>query len=527
VRIRDNVGTIVLDYDNVDRVVRETTDVGGLVNKVEYEYDALDRRVKRTVNGADPTTYSYDLASRLTTIGFRSRSVAYEWDNASRLTAKVLPNGIRQEYIYDNASRLVAIYFRKSDNTLIDSIVYGYDANGRRVSRTTGLLSNVETPMQGSYDEASRMTSVSFPTATRTCTMTYDANGNLATRTCPVGDSNEITTYTWDARDRLIAIAGPGLTASFKYDALGRRVQREVNGQVTGYLYDGVQAVAEFGANDAALLTGLAIDEAIGRFGASGDRTLLTDALGSVVAETRADQTIGTLYGYSPYGETVRSGQDSGNSTQYTGRENDGTGMYYYRARYYDPVGKHFQAEDPIGISGGINQYQYAASSPVNFGDPLGLQPRGSYEVHSRNPSARPGDSASWSFVSDFFGFFARLERRLARTYGYNDELVAYLHRTPSICDPRSDWYWIQNEKRKSSARAALRHAAIYYASTNLLSGFFGYATKKTGSQSEGAFEQYLGESPHELGFGRPSRSDSRSRGEAGGDCWLFSPSCR
>jgi YD repeat-containing protein len=332
--------------------VRETTDVDGLVNTVEYEYDALDRRIRRTVNGIDPTTYTYDLASRLTTIGYRGKTVGYEWDAASRLTAKVLPNGIRQEYAYDKASRLVEIRFRKSDGTLIDSIAYAYDPNGRRVARTMNLPTNVETPMQGTYDEANRMTSITFPATGQTCTLAYDANGNLASKACPGGT----TTYTWDARDRLIAIAGPGLTASFRYDALGRRVQRVVNGLSTGYLYDGVQALAEFGANEAALLTGLAIDEAIGRFAASGDRTLLTDALGSVVAETRADQSIATAYGYSPYGETVRSGEDSGNSTQYTGRENDGTGMYFYRARYYEPGIKRFSLLTWTQRSGSIKR---------------------------------------------------------------------------------------------------------------------------------------------------------------------------
>jgi RHS repeat-associated protein len=370
VRIRDSVGTIAFDYDELDRVVRETTDVDGLVNTVEYQYDGLDRRIRRTVNGIDPTTYTYDLASRLTTIGYRGKTVGYEWDAASRLTAKVLPNGIRQEYAYDKASRLVEIRFRKSDGTLIDSIAYAYDPNGRRVARTMNLPTNVETPMQGTYDEANRMTSVTFPATGQTCTLAYDANGNLASKACPGGT----TTYTWDARDRLIAIAGPGLAASFKYDALGRRVQRVVNGLSTGYLYDGVQALAEFGANEAALLTGLAIDEAIGRFAASGDRTLLTDALGSVVAEARADQSIATAYGYSPYGETVRSGEDGGNSTQYTGRENDGTGMYFYRARYYDSGIVRFLSQDPLALVGGLNRYTYVANDPTNLADPLGLK---------------------------------------------------------------------------------------------------------------------------------------------------------
>ncbi|MFA7239242.1 MAG: RHS repeat-associated core domain-containing protein [Sulfuricellaceae bacterium] len=42
-------------------------------------------------------------------------------------------------------------------------------------------------------------------------------------------------------------------------------------------------------------------------------------------------------YAYSPYGESRTIGADDGNPLQYTGRENDGTGLYYHRARYYDP----------------------------------------------------------------------------------------------------------------------------------------------------------------------------------------------
>ena len=77
-------------------------------------------------------------------------------------------------------------------------------------------------------------------------------------------------------------------------------------------------------------------------------------------------------YAYSPYGETVALGPDEGNPLQYTGRENDGTGLYYYRARYYDPVLKRFISEDPIGIAGGINLYQFVDGDPVGKSDPFG-----------------------------------------------------------------------------------------------------------------------------------------------------------
>ena len=79
------------------------------------------------------------------------------------------------------------------------------------------------------------------------------------------------------------------------------------------------------------------------------------------------------IYAYSPYGEAQTLGPDEGNPLQYTGRENDGTGLYYYRARYYDPALKRFVSEDPIGIAGGLNLAAYVRGNPITYSDPDGL----------------------------------------------------------------------------------------------------------------------------------------------------------
>jgi len=61
------------------------------------------------------------------------------------------------------------------------------------------------------------------------------------------------------------------------------------------------------------------------------------------------------------------------NSFQFTGRENEGTGLFYYRARYYHPTLGRFLSEDPIGIAGGFNFYAYVGNSPISYADPSGL----------------------------------------------------------------------------------------------------------------------------------------------------------
>ena len=138
VEISDAASTLSYGYDAVDRLIREVQFAAGMRTEIAYAYDALDRRVSRTVNGVanETTGYGYDRANRLTSITYRGQTTTLEYDAVGRLTRKVLPNGIVQVLTYDDADRLLAIAYGKPDNTLIDSVSYGYDANGRRVSET-------------------------------------------------------------------------------------------------------------------------------------------------------------------------------------------------------------------------------------------------------------------------------------------------------------------------------------------------------------------------------------------------------
>jgi RHS repeat-associated protein len=91
------------------------------------------------------------------------------------------------------------------------------------------------------------------------------------------------------------------------------------------------------------------------------------------VALADSSGTVQTSYTYAPYGETTASGATSNNANNFTGRENDGDGLYFYRARYYNPVFSRFASEDPLGFAGGSpNLYGYAMDAPTNFVDPSG-----------------------------------------------------------------------------------------------------------------------------------------------------------
>jgi RHS repeat-associated protein len=373
--VSDPSGTISYAYDAVDRVVRETQATGGATNIIEYGYDALDRRTTRTIVGVsgEVTTYGYDRANRLTSIGYRGQTTTLDYDAAGRLTLTVLPNGIKQALTYDDADRLISITYSNPDDTLIEVISYGYDAAGRRIVETKSTSPLPDTLFTASYDEADRMTAITFTGTGKTFALSYDDNGNLIEKRENANPSN-VTTYSWDSRNRLTGIVAPNLIAAFEYDAFNRRISRTVNGETTRYIYDGRQALGEV-VNGApvGLLTGLNLDEVIARYTAQGARTYLTDALNTVLAQTKEDRSILNYYTYSPYGESSPLGADENNSIQYTGRENDQTSLYYYRARYYDPRLKRFISEDPIGTRAGPNFYAYVRGSPVMQGDPTGL----------------------------------------------------------------------------------------------------------------------------------------------------------
>ena len=149
---------------------------------------------------------------------------------------------------------------------------------------------------------------------------------------------------------------------------------------------DGINPVQELTGSTpkANLLTGLGVDETFSRTDASGARHLLTDALGSTLALTDGTGAVQTRYSYEAYGKTTVSGTASSNSFEYTGRENDNTGLYFYRARYYNPGLQRFVSEDPIGLAGGPNVYAYVGGNPLTFTDPLGLMGNGPSGTNAR-----------------------------------------------------------------------------------------------------------------------------------------------
>ena len=119
---------------------------------------------------------------------------------------------------------------------------------------------------------------------------------------------------------------------------------------------------------------GLKIDEPLTMSRSSTTSFYKADGPGSVTSLTSGAGALAQTYTFASFGKLGNSTGSLTNPFQYTARESDTeTGLYYYRARYYDPTIGRFVSEDPVAFDGGGNFYRYVNNSPVGLADPLGL----------------------------------------------------------------------------------------------------------------------------------------------------------
>jgi RHS repeat-associated protein len=181
---------------------------------------------------------------------------------------------------------------------------------------------------------------------------------------------------------------------TFKYDPFGRRIYKSFSAGTTSvYAYDGDNLVEETNAAGAVVARYSQtqnIDEPLAMLRSAVTSYFHADGLGSVTSLSNAAGSIANTYTYDSFGKLTASTGSLVNSFQYTARESDTeTGLYYYRARYYDSKTGRFISEDPAGFDGdGVDFYGYSYNSPTDFVDSFGLSGTGTATAPA--PTAPP-----------------------------------------------------------------------------------------------------------------------------------------
>ncbi len=173
-------------------------------------------------------------------------------------------------------------------------------------------------------------------------------------------------------------LPGTGEIVNFEYDPFGRRIYKSSSLGTTIFIYDGatlIEEVDDTGLVKALYTHGLGIDEPLSMQRGGTMSYYHADGLGSITSLTNFGADVVSSYQYDSFGNLTNSTGSISNPFLYTGRELDiETGLYFYRARYYDPSIGRFISEDPIQFKGGNNFYGYVNNDPVNAVDPWGLK---------------------------------------------------------------------------------------------------------------------------------------------------------
>ena len=445
----DSDSSISYTYDSANRMITAST-IGSNAQPditLTYSYDGNGNVIGLRASRED-LFFEYNKSNNLKKAGHQSDIDPYFlrffYDNMQRVK-KIdnYPNDISASIsytlLYGNQISNIQ-YSSLSDSDSISSFRYTYNLNNSVTSLTTsrGTLTGVNAALTYGYDVLNQLTSATRPIGTgeesftydlagnrlqkegetvdssfnknnqltndKTFTYTYDKNGNLTKKTNST--TGEVTEYTWDYKNQLIGIkkkvsadsTETTQTISYKYDPFGRRIQKNVDGTLTKYVYDRDHIFLEFNAQDLLLakyVHGMGVDQPLRM-----ERTYtpyhnsnyvnqyfyyLRDRLGNITEILNVEGTVIQRYVYDAFGKiTIYDDQNNvitpdspkylKNPFTYTGREYDPeTGLYYFRARYYDPEVGRFLNEDTIGFYGGdVNLYRFVYNNPINLVDPFG-----------------------------------------------------------------------------------------------------------------------------------------------------------
>jgi len=251
-----------------------------------------------------------------------------------------------------------------------------------------------------------------------TASFGYDNNGNTTSRSTTLNGSTTSESFTYDGFGRMTSYASSGSSSvSYSYDHEGLRNAKTVGTTQTKYLWAGSNLVcATVGSTGTYYIYGTSLAMMIGpdgtlytyQFNPHGDVTAVINMTTGQAVES---------YSYDPYGNVTTTTHVTGgidNPFLYCGEYYDEeSGLYYLRARYYDPELGRFLTEDPI--HDGINWYVYANNNPLMYLDRFGLA-----AVSIRDYTTGYGGAVNWDDTVGVASFIINDNSFWATGSGYN-----------------------------------------------------------------------------------------------------------
>jgi len=413
----DRLGNL-LSADDGAFPIRRSYDPAGRRGRVEYpaikkavgyEYDGSGLRTKLIDPAGRATRYEYAADKRLAVVILPDgKRIGLAYDGKDRLQSIRYPNGILGRWEYDAADQVTRITYQDQTGKPIGGWTFRYDPAGN----PTEQQDHEAHVTRFQYDAAGQLTEAAGPggvtryrylpggnrstieeggtaisyrhdagdrlTQAGQEQLTYDANGELVGRKGSAGT----TVYAYDTEGRLVKAVGPdGTPTTFGYAPTGERIWKRDRSGLAYYLYNGLDLIEEVGETGTPMATyihGPGIDRPLAMLRDGRAFYYHPDRLGSIRLLTDDQGRVAAAYDYDAFGKLTTSQGSVPNPFTYTGREWDASiGLYYYRARYYDPALGRFLSPDPLPAALDEplkqNSYLYVRNNPLGFVDPLGL----------------------------------------------------------------------------------------------------------------------------------------------------------
>ncbi|MGO1298985.1 MAG: RHS repeat-associated core domain-containing protein, partial [Vibrio sp.] len=320
--------------------------------KSHFNYDDQGRLVNQSqmVQGREKQRrqYDYDGAGNLTHIADKQRGdTYYDYDPLSRLTA--VRGNLDEQFTHDATSNLIPNHLNLKNSELFE--------------HAPGNQLKINGDSHYEYDEFGRLIK--------------ESRGK---------QQSLVTHYEYDCQHRLIKATMPdGSQAHYRYDAFGRRIEKRVMDKTgvettTEFLWQGDNLIAEMTNSEQyqsyvyepgtfrplALLKGEGQDAEVYHYH--------LDQIGTPLDITTPQGDTVWSVQYRAYGNVFKKTvAEIDSPLRFQGQYFDAeTGLHYNRHRYYNPSAGRFITIDPIGLAGGLNNYQYVPN-PTGWVDPLGL----------------------------------------------------------------------------------------------------------------------------------------------------------